>query len=36
VYHRAGASDRIVAVLAEVGLYTQKRFCDNTEASVRM
>jgi UDP-hydrolysing UDP-N-acetyl-D-glucosamine 2-epimerase len=36
VYHRAGASQTIVDLLAGVGLYTQKRFCDNTEASVRM
>jgi UDP-hydrolysing UDP-N-acetyl-D-glucosamine 2-epimerase len=36
VYHRAGASDAIVDVLSSVELYTQKRFCDNTEASVRM
>jgi GDP/UDP-N,N'-diacetylbacillosamine 2-epimerase (hydrolysing) len=35
VYFRAGASDTIVALLAGVELYTQKRFCDNTEASVR-
>jgi GDP/UDP-N,N'-diacetylbacillosamine 2-epimerase (hydrolysing) len=36
VYYRAGASDAIVEVLAGIELYTQKRFCDNTEASVRM
>jgi UDP-hydrolysing UDP-N-acetyl-D-glucosamine 2-epimerase len=36
VYYRAGASDAIVNVLAAVELYTQKRFCDNTEASVRL
>jgi UDP-hydrolysing UDP-N-acetyl-D-glucosamine 2-epimerase len=36
VYYRAGASDTIVALLAGVDLYTQKRFFDNTEASVRM
>jgi UDP-N-acetylglucosamine 2-epimerase len=35
VYHRAGASQTIVDVLAGAELYTQKRFCDNTEASVR-
>jgi UDP-N-acetylglucosamine 2-epimerase len=36
VYYRDGASDAIVEVLARVELYTQKRFCDNTEASVRL
>jgi UDP-N-acetylglucosamine 2-epimerase len=35
VYYRAGASRTIVDVLAGAELYTQKRFCDNTEASVR-
>jgi hypothetical protein len=36
VYYRAGASDTIVSLLAGAELYTQKRFCDNTEASVRL
>jgi UDP-hydrolysing UDP-N-acetyl-D-glucosamine 2-epimerase len=36
VYYREGASQTIVGLLAGVELYTQKRFCDNTEASVRM
>ena len=36
VYHREAASETIVGLLASVELYTQKRFCDNTEASVRM
>ena len=36
VYYRAGASDTIVKLLAGIELYTQKRFYDNTEASVRI
>jgi GDP/UDP-N,N'-diacetylbacillosamine 2-epimerase (hydrolysing) len=36
VYYRAGASDAIVRLLAGVELYTQKRFCDNAEAGVRL
>jgi len=35
VYHRPGASDAIVGVLAGASLYTQKRFCDNAAVSVR-
>src|SRR5262245_13517137 len=35
VYYRPAASETIAGVLAGAELYTQKRFCDNTEASVR-
>jgi len=35
IYHGAGASQAIVDVLAGSELYTQKRFCDNADASVR-
>jgi UDP-N-acetylglucosamine 2-epimerase len=36
VYYRDAASQTIAGVLATVELYTQKRFCENTEAGVRM
>jgi UDP-hydrolysing UDP-N-acetyl-D-glucosamine 2-epimerase len=35
IYYRPGASQAIVDVLAGSELYTQKRFCDNADASVR-
>jgi GDP/UDP-N,N'-diacetylbacillosamine 2-epimerase (hydrolysing) len=35
IYHRPGASQAIVDVLAGSELYTQKRFCDNADAGVR-
>jgi UDP-hydrolysing UDP-N-acetyl-D-glucosamine 2-epimerase len=35
VYYRPGVSDTIVGILAGIELYTQKRFFDNTEATVR-
>ena len=35
IYYRPDASQAIVDVLAGSELYTQKRFCDNADASVR-
>ena len=33
IYHQANTSQTIVDLLAGIELYTQKRFCDNAEAS---
>jgi len=35
IYYRAGASQAIVDVLAGARLYTQKRFCDNTDSGTK-